>query len=260
MDYHVPVMLKESIEGLNIKTNGVYVDVTFGGGGHSEAILNELTEGHLYAFDQDEEADSNAMKYKERSFTFIRANFRYLKKYLRIYGVDRVDGILGDLGISSHQIDEASRGFSTRMDGPLDMRMDSHAAISAQNVIADSEENELKQMFQDLGEVRNANAVVRAICRARVQNPIETTGQLIEVIAPLAPRGRHNKFYAQVFQALRMKVNNELGALQALLLEGTELLNKGGRFVLLSYHSLEDRMVKNFFNKGNVSGEMEKDF
>ncbi len=260
MDYHVPVMPIESIEGLNIKEDGIYVDLTFGGGGHSKFILENLGKGHLYAFDQDDEAESNAQKIENRSFTFMRANFRYLKKYLRIHGVTEVDGILADLGISSHQIDESYRGFSTRSQGPLDMRMNRASKVTAGSMIEEIDEYELRQILSSLGELKNASSVARAICQARINATITSTQQLVEVIQPFAPRGRRNKFLAQVFQALRMQVNEELIALEEMLFQGAETLVEEGRFVILTYHSLEDRMVKSFFNKGRIDGEVEKDF
>ena len=259
MDYHLPVMLKESIEGLNIKENGTYVDLTFGGGGHSRAILENLGSGNLYAFDQDEESELNSKNIKDRSFTFIRANFRYLKKYLKINGVDKADGVIADLGVSSHQIDEASRGFSTRSEGPLDMRMNRASNVTAGRLIMEAEEYELRHVLRSLGELKNASAIARAICKARANNPIESTQQLVKVIRPFARKGKENKFFAQVFQALRMHVNEELMALEEMLVQGTEILVEEGRFVILSYHSLEDRMVKNFFNKGRFKGDVEKD-
>ncbi len=260
MEYHVPVMLAESIDGLKIKADGIYVDLTFGGGGHSKVILEKLESGHLYAFDQDEEAEQNAKKIDSRSFTFIKANFRYLKKYLRVYGISKVNGILADLGISSHQIDEASRGFSTRSQGPLDMRMNQKSGITASSLISEIEDYDLRRVLRNWGDLKNASAVSRAICQARVNAPIETTQQLVDIIEPFAPRGRQNKFYAQVFQALRIEVNEESLALEEMLSEGIDVLEHEGRFVVMSYHSLEDRMVKNFFNKGKRDGEVEKDF
>ncbi len=259
-DYHIPALLEESIEGLEIKADGIYVDLTFGGGGHSKVILEKLVNGHLYAFDQDEEAGKNAQKIDSRSFTFIKANFRYLKKYLRVHGMDKVDGILADLGISSHQLNEAYRGFSTRSEGPLDMRMNQNSGVTASDLIAKIEEHDLRQALRNWGDLKNASAVAGAICQARVNAPITSTQQLIEVIEPFALREKQNKFFAQVFQALRMEVNEELPALEEMLFQGTDILGEKGRFVILSYHSLEDRMVKNFFNKGKIKGEVEKDF
>ena len=259
MEYHVPVMLEECLKGLDIKPEGIYVDLTFGGGGHSRAIAERLKSGHLYAFDQDDESESNAKEFDNRSFTFIRANFRYLKKYLKVHGITEVDGILGDLGISSHQIDEGYRGFSTRSDGPLDMRMNRDTGVSAGQLISEIEERELRNMLRKLGDLKNAHTVARVICQARANEPITTTQQLVQVVESLAPRGRRNKFLAQVFQALRMAVNEELQVLEEVLAQGIEILKKDGRFVVLTYHSLEDRLVKNFFSKGKPEGELDKD-
>lgn len=256
--YHIPVMLRECIEGLDIKPDGIYVDVTFGGGGHSRAILEKLTTGRLFGFDQDEDALANAPDHKQ--FTFVQANFRDLKRYLRFYGVKEVDGILADLGISSHQIDEASRGFSTRFDAALDMRMDRQAGKSAQEVIASYSESELHKILGIYGEVKNAKTLAAAICSARVNIPIETIADFKAVLQKFAPRGKENKYFAQVFQAIRIEVNDEMGALEEMLSQSIEVLKPGGRLVVMSYHSLEDRMVKNFINKGKVFGEVEKDF
>ena len=258
--YHVPVMLEESVRGLDLKIGGTYVDLTFGGGGHSQAILDRLEKGHLYAFDQDDDAELNAKKIKNRSFTFLKGNFRYLKKYLKAHGVLKVDGILADLGVSSHQIDEAARGFSTRLDGPLDMRMFKGSAVSAATLIAEVEESELKALLREQAEIRNASAVARAICTARANQSIASTAQLVNVVSPYAPKGKLHKFLAQVFQAIRIKVNDELAALEEMMSEGVEMLQTGGRFVIMTYHSIEDRMVKNFFSKGNIQGEAKKDF
>ena len=258
-DYHVPVMLMESIEGLDIDPEGVYVDLTFGGGGHSREILKRLRSGHLYAFDQDEEAEENAQNIEKRSFTFIKANFRYLKKYLRVHGVTEVHGILGDLGISSHQIDHAERGFSTRKEGKLDMRMSKGLDTSAAEMINEISESDLVLVLRNFGEVHNARVVARAICSARTNKPIETTAELVDLISPFAKRGKRNQYLAQVFQAIRIAVNDEMGALEDVLYQGAELLRSGGKFVVMTYHSLEDRMVKNFFNKGRITGEVEKD-
>ena len=232
--YHVPVMLNECIEGLNIRPDGTYVDVTFGGGGHSRAILARLGEGgRLYAFDQDADALANAID--DPRFKLIHENFRHIKAFLRLEGVRSVDGILADLGVSSHQFDVAERGFSTRLEGELDLRMDRRQEL-------------------------NAPQMARAICRARAEREIVTTFDLREAVSRHLPRGAENKWLAMLFQALRIEVNGELDALQALLRQGVELLNPGGRMVVMSYHSLEDRMVKNFFRAGNFEGEVEKDF
>jgi len=260
-EYHVPVMLKECIEGLAIKKNGIYVDVTFGGGGHSEEILKQLGEGGmLLAFDQDKEAKLNADKIEQRSFTFIEANFKYLKRYLKLHGINKVDGILADLGISSHQIDQPERGFSTRSEADLDMRMDQNASISAKNVVNTYDEQALHKMLGIYGEVKNAKTLAAAIVSERFDKPFETTADLIELLDKHAPRHREYKYYAQVFQAIRIEVNDEMGALKDFLMQSAEVLKPGGRLVVESYHSLEDRMVKNFIKTGKLIGEVEKDF
>lgn len=260
-EYHVPVMLKECIEGLNIKPDGIYVDVTFGGGGHSKEILKHLSEaGKLFGFDQDVDAKANAETIENRSFTFVQANFRYLKRYLKLHGIKQVDGILADLGISSHQIDEASRGFSTRGNAELDMRMDRSAAKSAKTVVNEYEERELHKILGIYGEIRNAKSVASAIVSQRFSRPFQTTFDLIELLKKFAPRGKENKYYAQVFQAIRIEVNEEMAVLEDFLSQSAEVLKPGGRLVMMSYHSLEDRMVKNYINKGKVFGEVDKDF
>ena len=260
-EYHVPVMLKECIEGLAIKKNGIYVDVNFGGGGHSEEILKQLGEGGmLLAFDQDKEAKLNADKIEQRSFTFIEANFKYLKRYLKLHGINKVDGILADLGISSHQIDQPERGFSTRSEADLDMRMDQNASISAKNVVNTYDEQALHKMLGIYGEVKNAKTLAAAIVSERFDKPFETTADLIELLDKHAPRHREYKYYAQVFQAIRIEVNDEMGALKDFLMQSAEVLKPGGRLVVESYHSLEDRMVKNFIKTGKLIGEVEKDF
>lgn len=257
--YHHPVMLKECIEGLNIKPDGIYVDVTFGGGGHSKEILKYLTTGHLYGFDQDEDAQEQSGKIDSPNFTFIRANFRNIRKFLKIYGVSKVDGILADLGISSHQIDTAARGFSTRFEAELDMRMNNSSEVSAKEVVNDYSEEDLHKIFGMYGELKNAKSVARNICSARGSSSINTISDLKRVLNPLAPRGKENKFYAQVFQALRIEVNEELKVLEEFLLQVPDLLNTDGRLVVMSYHSLEDRPVKNFIRSGKFFGEVEKD-
>lgn len=260
-EYHVPVMLKECIEGLNIKPDGIYVDVTFGGGGHSKEILKHLSDaGKLFGFDQDVDAKANAETIENRSFTFVQANFRYLKRYLKLHGITQVDGILADLGISSHQIDEASRGFSTRGNADLDMRMDRSAPKSAKTVVNEYEEKELHKILGIYGEIRNAKSVASAIVSHRFSRPFQTTFDLIELLKKFAPRGKENKYYAQVFQAIRIEVNEEMAVLEDFLSQSAEVLKPGGRLVVMSYHSLEDRMVKNYINKGKVFGEVEKDF
>ena len=259
-DYHRPVMLKECIDGLNIDPKGIYVDVTFGGGGHSREILKHLDGGHLYAFDQDHDARANAEQITDRSFTFIEANFRFLKRYLKLYKVGQVNGILADLGISSHQIDEPERGFSTRYDAELDMRMDQDAPFSARDVVNTYDERELHRIFGMYGEVRNAKTLASAIVAERVNRKISRVEDLISILKRYAPRGREYKYYAQVFQALRIEVNDEITALEEFLMQTADVLAPEGRLVVMSYHSLEDRMVKNFINSGNIRGKLEKDF
>jgi 16S rRNA (cytosine1402-N4)-methyltransferase len=259
-DYHLPVMLEECLDGLNIKASGIYVDATFGGGGHSKAILEKLNGGKLIAFDQDDDAKKEAEKIDHRSFTFCQANFMYLKRYLKLNGITEVDGILADLGISSHQIDSPQRGFSTRFDGPLDMRMDRNISTTAASVLNEYPEGKLHKIFGMYGELKNAKTVARIIVQARVNKLFERTEDLKEVLETVAPRGKENKYFAQVFQALRIEVNDEMKALENFLHQSGEVLKSGGRLVVMSYHSLEDRMVKNFMNKGKVFGEVEKDF
>lgn len=259
-NYHRPVMLKECIEGLAINPDGIYVDLTFGGGGHSMEILKVLKSGHLYGFDQDVDAKANAEEIKESSFTFVEANFRFLKRYLKMYGVTQVDGILGDLGISSHQIDEESRGFSTRYDAELDMRMDQAADKTAKDVVNLYNQDELHRILGMYGEVRNAKTLAAAIVAERVNKPINTTEDLKNVLKKFAKRGKENRYYAQVFQAIRIEVNEELKVLEEVMEQCAEVLKPGGRLVVMSYHSLEDRIVKNIINKGSAEGKVEKDF
>lgn len=256
--YHIPVMLEQSLEGLAINPAGIYVDLTFGGGGHSRGIFHRLDRGHLYGFDQDKDVLANIPD--DSRFTFVQANFRDLKKYLRLYGVREVDGILADLGVSSHQIDEAGRGFSTRFEGELDMRMDRSASLTANDILNGYTEQDLHKIFGMYGEVKNAKTLAQAIAAERVNRPFRSIGELKELLKALAPRGREFKYFAQVFQALRIAVNDEMGALEDMLLQSVEVLKPGGRLVVLSYHSLEDRMVKNFMAKGKFQGEVEKDF
>lgn len=258
--YHRPVMLQECIEGLNINPAGVYVDLTFGGGGHSKAILEKLEGGHLYAFDQDQDAKANAAEIENSSFTFIEGNFRFLKRYLKMYGVKTVDGILADLGVSSHQIDDAKRGFSTRFDAELDMRMDQSAAKTARQVVNQYSEEELHRILGMYGEVRNARTLAKAIVAARINTEIKTIDDLKAILSKYAKRGKENKYFAQVFQAIRIEVNEELKALEEMLEQSSEMLAVGGRLVIMSYHSLEDRLVKNYIMKGKISGDVEKDF
>ena len=266
--YHRPVMLKESLEGLNLKPDGTYVDVTFGGGGHSQAILNQLGTGHLLAFDQDKDAEANAQKLSEAhgakgvksSFTFIESNFRYLKKYLRLHGITEVDGILADLGVSSHQLDDAGRGFTTRAEGKLDMRMDQSGTKDAKAVLNEYEENDLIHLLSAYGEIRNARTLAGEIVKFRAGKQIETNEELKEIALLNAPKRKEMQYLAQVFQAIRIEVNDELEALREFLEQAGEVLKKEGRLVVMSYHSLEDRLVKNFINKGNFKGRDEKDF
>lgn len=258
--YHQPVMLSECISALNIDPEGVYVDVTFGGGGHSLKILEKIKGGRLIAFDQDEDAKREAEKINHRSFTFCQANFMYMKQYLRLNQISKVNGILADLGVSSHQIDSPSRGFSTRYEGPLDMRMDVKSAATAAKVVNEYSEEQLHKILGMYGEVKNAKTAAHAIIRARADRKMESSKDLIEVLKPIAPRGKDFKYYAQVFQALRIEVNKEMEALESFLMQCTEVMEKGGRLVVMSYHSLEDRMVKNFINTGKVYGDLEKDF
>lgn len=260
MTYHVPVLLPESVETLAIKPGGTYVDVTFGGGGHSEYIISKLTGGaRLFSFDQDKDAEEQAQRITSPAFTFVKANFRYLKKYLRLYGVKEVDGILADLGVSSHQFNVPERGFSTRFDGPLDMRMDPEASLSAKEVLSAYSEEDLHRIFGMYGEVKNARTLARQIVITRGGQSIETIADFKKVIGGLIPRGKENKYLAQVFQALRIEVNDELKALEEMLEQAVAVLKPGGRLVVISYHSLEDRLVKNFIAKGKFFGEVEKD-
>ena len=259
MDYHQPVMLNECIEGLNIRPDGTYVDATFGGGGHSRAIMSRLGEGgRLIAFDQDADALANALD--DPRFTLLNENFRHAKSFLRLHGVRKVDGILADLGVSSHQFDVAERGFSTRYDGALDLRMDQRQELTARDIVNTADEQELTRLLRLYGELPNARQMAKAIVSARANKAIETTFDLREAVSRHLPRGLENKYLAMLFQALRIEVNGELDALQALLRQAVELLNPGGRVVVMSYHSLEDRLVKNFFKTGNFEGVLEKDF
>ncbi len=256
--YHQPVMLTECLEGLAIKPNGTYVDVTFGGGGHSKAILLQLKTGKLVAFDQDADAEKNIPTSEQ--LLFIPHNFRYLKKYLRYHNLLPVDGVLADLGVSSHQFDSAERGFSIRFDADLDMRMDAGSDKTAADILNTYTEAELHRIFGMYGEVQNAKTLAKAVVHARLQTPIKTVMQFKEIILPFAKRNKTTQYYAQVFQALRIEVNDELGALRELLMQCAEVIKPGGRLVVMSYHSLEDRLVKNFIQKGKFTGELEKDF
>ena len=260
MVYHKPVMLNECIEGLQINPDGIYVDVTFGGGGHSLKILEQLQEGRLIAFDQDEDAKKQAENIQSRSFTFCQANFRHMKQYLKLNGVTKVNGILADLGISSHQIDSAERGFSTRFDGPLDMRMDKKGSKSAAKVLNEYSEANLHKILGMYGEVKNAKTLAGLITQKRSVKKFERIQDLIELLKHIAPRGKEFKYYAQVFQALRIEVNEEMQALEDFLHQCGEVMEVGGRLVVMSYHSLEDRLVKNYINSGKMYGDVEKDF
>ena len=259
MDYHLSVMLNECIEGLNIRTEGTYVDATVGGGGHSRAILSHLGDGgRLLAFDQDADAQANAVD--DPRFTLLHENFRYMKSFLRLHGVRSVDGILADLGVSSHQFDVAERGFSTRLEGELDLRMDRRQELTAKDIVNSADVEELTRLLRLYGELPNAYQMAKAIVAARALKAIETTFDLREAVSHHLPRGMENKYLAMLFQALRIEVNGELEALKAMLQQAVELLNPGGRLVVMSYHSLEDRLVKNFFKTGNFEGELKKDF
>ncbi len=253
-------MLKECLEGLAIDPEGTYVDVTFGGGGHSMAILEQLKGGRLISFDQDPDAAKEAEKITHRSFTFCQANFRYLKQYLKLHKVSQVNGILADLGVSSHQIDAPERGFSTRFSGPLDMRMDTDAKTTAAAIVNTYADEKLHKLFGMYGELKNARTAAREVVNARSQRKLTTTQDLKEALKKVAPRGKENKYFAQVFQALRIEVNEEMQALEDFLHQSGEVVMPGGRLVVMSYHSLEDRMVKNYIATGKVFGELEKDF
>ena len=259
-EYHKPVMLEQCIKALQIKGDGIYVDATFGGGGHSKEILRHLTSGRLLAFDQDDDARVEAGKITDRSFTFCHANFMHLKRYLKLNGVTKVSGVLADLGVSSHQIDSPERGFSTRFDGPLDMRMDQSVSQTAAQVLNTYPEEQLHKVFGMYGELKNARTVARLVVQRRVQKEFERTEDLKYALKDVAPRGKENKYFAQVFQALRIEVNDEMQALENFLHQCGEVIEPSGRLVVMSYHSLEDRMVKNYIQKGKVFGEVDKDF
>ncbi len=258
--YHRPVLLAECLTGLDVQPGGRYVDVTFGGGGHSARILDGLTTGHLYSFDQDADAEAEAIRLARPQFTFVRANFRDLAAELRRRDALPVDGLLADLGVSSHQFDTPERGFSTRFDGPLDMRMDTDGAPTAADVLNEYKEADLHRIFGMYGEVTNARTLAATVVQARRAQPLATIQGLKTAIQRVMPRGKENKYLAQVFQALRIEVNQEMQALQEMLLQTAEVLRPGGRLVVLSYHSLEDRLAKNFIAKGKFFGEVEKDF
>jgi len=258
MGYHSPVLLNECIEGLNIKPTGIYVDVTFGGGGHSKEIMKHLDGGKLFAFDQDADAYENNLR--QDGFKLIDANFRYLRNFLRMEGVKKVDGILADLGVSSHQFDVAERGFSTRFEGELDMRMNPKSDLSAKEIVNDYSEENLANVLYKYGELKNSRRIAKEIVNARQVEKINTTTELIVVVAKIVPEKYRNQFLARIFQAIRIEVNDEIVALEEMLLSAVDMLNPGGRLVVLSYHSLEDRLVKNLMKKGNLEGNTEKDF
>ena len=257
-DYHVPVLLKESVDGLNISADGTYVDATFGGGGHSREILAQLTTGRLIVFDQDEDAGDNVPN--DDRIEWVDQNFRFLKNNLRIRGVREVDGVLADLGVSSHQFNVPTRGFSFRFEAPLDMRMDQQGGQTAAKVLVEYEEEALADMFFKYGELRNSRAVAAAIVARRNNSPLESVQDLLEAVKPLTPSFKEHQFYAKLFQALRIEVNDEMGALREMLEQAVEVLKPVGRLVVISYHSLEDRLVKHFMKFGNFSGRPEKDF
>ena len=257
--YHVPVLLQESVDGLDIKPNGVYVDVTFGGGGHSREILSRLGKnGHLYSFDQDEDAEKNILN--DNRFTFVRSNFRYLHNWMRYYGVEQIDGLLADLGVSSHHFDDETRGFSFRFDAPLDMRMNKRSGLTAAEILNNYEEERLADIFYIYGELKNARKIATTIIKARNEKAIETTGDLIQVTESLFQREREKKETAKLFQALRIEVNHEMEALKEMLYGAQEVLREGGRLSVITYHSLEDRIVKNIMKAGNAEGKVRQDF
>ena len=258
--YHVPVLLDESVSGLDIKPGGIYVDVTFGGGGHSREILRRLPEGaHLYSFDQDADAERNIGDPNEK-FTFVRSNFRYLKNWMRYYGVDHIDGLLADLGVSSHHFDDAERGFSFRFDAPLDMRMNKRAGQTAADILNNYDEAQLADIFYIYGEMKNSRRIAAAVAKARQTAPINTTSDFLAVVEPMFKREREKKDMARLFQALRIEVNHEMDALREMLAAATQLLAPGGRLSVITYHSLEDRIVKNVMKAGNPEGKVEQDF
>ena len=257
--YHIPVLMKYSVDGLNIGSAGIYVDVTFGGGGHSREILSRLdADGHLYSFDQDADAEKNIIN--DNRLTFVRSNFRYLKNWMRYYGVDHIDGLLADLGVSSHHFDDESRGFSFRFDAPLDMRMNKRDGTTAADVVNTYDEERLADIFYLYGELKNSRKIAAALVKARAAHKIETTQDFIGAVESLFRREREKKDMAKLFQALRIEVNNEMTALKEMLRSATELLRPGGRLSVITYHSLEDRIVKNVMKTGNPEGKMKQDF
>ncbi len=257
--YHIPVLLQESIRGMNLHDKGIYVDVTFGGGGHSKEILKKMgANSHLYSFDQDEDAEKNIVH--DNRFTFVRSNFRYLYNFLRYYHVDKVDAILADLGVSSHHFDDSERGFSFRFDGNLDMRMNQQAKRTAATIVNTYSEEQLANIFYLYGELRNSRKLATTITQKRGQKPIITTADFLEIVKPFLGKDKEKKELAKVFQALRIEVNQEMDALKEMLSTAAEVLKPGGRLVVITYHSLEDRMVKNMIKTGNIEGNIEKDF
>lgn len=257
--YHIPVLLTQSVDGLITRPEGTYVDVTFGGGGHSREILRRLSpDGHLLSFDQDEDAERNIVD--DQRFTFVRSNFRYLRNFLRYHQVEEVDGILADLGVSSHHFDDSERGFSFRFDGALDMRMNKRAGMTAADIVNTYDEERLANVFYLFGELKNSRKLAAALAKARASQPIATIGQFLDVVKPLFGREREKKELAKVFQALRIEVNHEMDALKEMLAAATQVLRPGGRLVVITYHSLEDRLVKNLMKTGNVEGKEDKDF
>ena len=276
--YHVPVLLKESVNGLHIKPNGIYVDVTFGGGGHSREILSRLgADGHLFSFDQDADAENNIFEDRgdakdcsneqkgkrfvdDSRFTFVRSNFRFLKNWMQYYGIEQIDGLLGDLGVSSHHFDDESRGFSFRFDAPLDMRMNKRAGKTAADIVNEYDEEQLANLFYIYGELKNSRRIASTLTNARRQKPIATTSDFISAVEPLFKREREKKDMAKLFQALRIEVNHEMTALKEMLMAATDVMKPGGRLSIITYHSLEDRIVKNIMKTGNIEGKVEQEF
>jgi len=257
MSYHTPVLLNESINGLNIDPSGIYVDVTFGGGGHSREILSRITTGKLLAFDQDSDAEANIIQ--NENLIFCNSNFRFLRNFLKYHKISQIDGLLADLGVSSHHFDEVSRGFTFQHDAPLDMRMNPDSPVTAADIIMKAPENELKYIFREYGEVENTGKLVYLIANARITTQLDSSNKFIEAIKPAIPRNQENKYLAKVYQALRIRVNNELESLKALLMQCIGVIKPGGRLVVITYHSLEDRIVKNFIKNGQFEGEVESD-
>ena len=265
-DYHIPVLLKQSVDGLNVKPDGIYVDVTFGGGGHSREILSRLSsDGHLFSFDQDADAEQNASQGDIRlsddpRFTFVRSNFRYLKNWMRYFGVERIDGLLADLGVSSHHFDDETRGFSFRFDAPIDMRMNKRAGQTAADILNEYDEERLSDIFYLYGELKSSRKLAATIVKRRALKPFTTTGELTDAVERIMPKERAKKDMAKLFQALRIEVNHEMDALRDMLRSAVECLGEGGRLSVITYHSLEDRIVKNVMKSGNSEGKIDKDF